>query len=62
LEFAGEPELYTTGSLDDLIEELVSAKLDSAPAPSASLRFKVRDPRWIAHLSPGDEASSTASP
>src|SRR5262249_35135262 len=50
-EFAGEPELYTTGSLDDLLEELVSAELESAPTPSASLRFRVRDPRWIAHLS-----------
>lgn len=62
LAFAGEPELYTTGSLEDLLEELISAELESAPTPSASLRFTVRDPRWIAHLSPGDEVGSVAAP
>jgi hypothetical protein len=62
LEFAGEPELYRTGSLDDLLEELISVQLEAKPTASASLRFRVRDPRWIAHLQPGDEVGTTASP
>ena len=61
LELAGEPELYTTGALDDLLEELVSVQLQAAPKASTSLRFRVRDPRWIAHLKPSVELGSTAS-
>jgi hypothetical protein len=62
LEFADDPELYLTGSLDDLLEELVSIQLSSTPLASACLRFCVYDPRWIASLKVGDELRSTASP
>lgn len=60
LEYADEPELYLTGPLEDLVEEAVSLLLAAEPTPRASLRFRVRDAKWVAHLKVGDEFGTTS--
>jgi hypothetical protein len=64
LELDAEPEVYQAGELDDLLHELVSVRFDAIGAlrSSAALRFRVRDPRFIAHLEPGDTFDSVAYP
>jgi hypothetical protein len=64
LELDDEPGIYLAGALDDLVDELVNATFEHEATieSRASLRFDVRAPQWIAHLSVGDTWDSVAHP
>ncbi len=64
LEFDDDLDLYRAGSLKEVAEEVASARLERIARVEvrASLRFSVRNEKWIAHLAVDDRFDSTAYP
>lgn len=64
LQFDNDLDLYRAGSLKEVAEEVASARLERIAGVEvrASLRFSVRNEKWIAHLAVGDRFDSTAYP